>query len=87
MRITFVDGVTVIHLDKPERKSNTGHVGICRRRDKTYQVCMGSKVLGWCKTLDDAVALRAEADKRTADGNFDAWYADIVAARNERRRG
>ena len=77
----FVDGVTVVHLDKSSNKSNTGYVGIHRRKNGIYQVCKGKYILGWRNTLEDAVALRKEADRRKADGTFDMWYAEILASR------
>ena len=81
MRIEFVDGMTVVHLDKPERRSNTGHIGIHKRKNGVYQVCKGHCMLGWRVTLDEAIALRAEADKRSKDGTFDDWFAQIINAR------
>ena len=81
MRYEFIDGVTVVHLEKKQKKSNTGHVGIHRRKDGIYQVCKGKYILGWPHSLEEAVALRAEADKRAKDGTFNAWFADLVDKR------
>lgn len=79
--ISFVDGKTVIHVEHKNKSSNTGIVGIHRRKDGVYQTCKGKDILGWCKTLPEAIALRAEADRRKTDGTYDAWFAEIQSTR------
>ena len=81
MRYEFIDGVTVVHLEKKKKKSNTGYVGIHRRKNGTYQVCKGKYMLGWRNNLDEAVSLRAEADRRKKDGTFDSWMAELLSKR------
>lgn len=84
---SFVDGSTVLHIQLKKRISNTGHAGIHYiAAYNTHQVCIGSRVLGWRIKLDDAVALRAEGQRRIADGTFDGWYAELKAARRKYSR-
>lgn len=84
MRVTFIDGATVVQVCDSTKGSNTGHTGIHRRKDGTYQVCKGKDILGWCKNLGEAVALRDEADKRKTDGTYSIWLAEIHAARRRK---
>lgn len=79
---SFVDGSTVLHIQLKKRISNTGHVGIHYIAScNTHQVCAGSKILGYRIKLDDAVALRAEGQRRIEDGTFDDWYTLLKAGR------
>lgn len=82
---SFVDGSTVLLIPRAKRISNTGHVGIHYIAScNTHQVCIGSRLLGWRVKLDDAVALRAEGQRRIEDGTFDDWFAAIKAGRSKR---
>lgn len=86
MQITFAEGVTVVCVSDDTRKgSNTGYTGIHRRSNGIYQICKGRDVLGWRGSLDEAIALRAEADERKADGTYNDWLADIRAARRRKK--
>ena len=82
--ISFVDGMTVIHVEPQNRSSNTGVVGVHHCKGGLYQICKGKDMLGWRKTLPEAIALRAEADRRKADGTYDIWFAEIKSARRKR---
>lgn len=84
MKVTFVDGITVVNTSVAAKVSNTGLTGIHLCKNGTYQVCKGKDMLGWRKSLDEAVALRAEADRRKVDGTYDAWLADIHSARRHK---
>lgn len=83
MRVTFEDGVSIVHAEPPRHRSNTGHVGIHKRADDTYQVCLGKYILGWRKSLDDAIALRKEAEQHKANNTFDTWYAELKSKRRK----
>lgn len=81
--VTFVDGMSVVHVLFPARRSNTGHVGVHKMHNGRYQVCKGKHILGWRGTLEEAVALRTEADCRKRSGTYDEWYAAILAQRKK----
>lgn len=85
MQITFVEGVTVVCVSDDTRKgSNTGYTGIHRRSNGIFQICKGRDVLGWRGSLDEAIALRAEADERKANDTYDAWLAEIKRQRRHK---
>ena len=83
MRVTFEDGVSIVHAEPSRRSSNSGHIGIHKRANNIYQICLGKYILGWRTSLDDAIALRKEAEQHKADGTFDAWYADLKSKRRK----
>ena len=83
--VIFDNGDTVIRLHDCSRSSNTGYVGIHRRKDGQYTICKGADILGWRATLDEATQLLDEAEQHKANGTYDAWFAAIKAAR--RRTG
>lgn len=78
LTVNFIDGMTVVELETQGRKSNTGIVGIHKRKsDGKYCVQIGTKTLGWCKQLDEAVRLRETGLLHKSDGTFDAWFATL----------
>lgn len=87
LKRSFVDGSTVLRIPRKKRTSNTGYVGIHYiASSNTHQVCIGSRLLGWRIKLDDAIALRAEGQRRIKDGTFNDWYTALMAGRSKRGR-
>lgn len=78
----FVDGKTILHIQRADRRSNTGHTGIHYiAKSNTHQVRIGARILGWRVRLEDALTLRAEGLRQLQTGTFDSWYAELKTQR------
>lgn len=87
LQVTFDDGVTIITLDKPIRRSNTGYTGIHLTKNGHYQISLGKDILGWRSSLEEAISLREEACQHKSESTYDEWYAGIRANRKKYRLG
>lgn len=79
MKRTFEQGVTVIDLEGSSCPfiSSTGHRGVhWEERTQRYYVRWSRTSLGAYDNLDEAVAVRKEAEKRVKAGTFDAWLKE-----------
>lgn len=84
MKVRIENGVTIISTGdaKGGLKNKTGHVGITyyEKQDR-YRAELSIKrtkyLLGFYKNLDDAVAMRKEAERQKEKGTFLEWYKTI----------
>ena len=96
MQIYFEHGVTVIDIGGLEvsgHTNKTGYRGIKFLKDRQVyhaNINLNKKKyhLGEFKHIEDAVAIRSEADVHIADGDFLDWYETLYGTvkRNKRIR-
>lgn len=81
MNVRIENGVTIISTGDAVGglKNKTGHVGITYyekqdryRAELTYKY--NKYLLGFYTNIDDAVAIRKEAERQKEKGNFMEWY-------------
>lgn len=84
MKITIKNGVTIINTGDAVGglKNKTGHVGISYlEKEELYIARIHIKKkyyqLGRFKEIEDAIAMRAEADRQKAAGTLLDWIATI----------
>lgn len=94
MKIRIENGVTIISTADIicGRKNKTGYVGIiyCENKNK-YIAYIGYKSkqypLGYYSCIDDAIAIRREAEVQKANDTFLEWYnSSDKLSRNRRRK-
>ena len=84
-KITIENGVTIINTgdDLGGLKNKSGHVGIHYIEESQKYIAkifIGKKYhhLGYFDDIDDAIAIREEAEQHRADGTFTEWYPTLV---------
>lgn len=75
MKSYFENGVTVVDTGRKnnDRISATGHKGIYKHPDGGYQARYNKLYLGSYPTLEEAVAVRQEAERQSKAGTIDEW--------------
>lgn len=93
MKVYFEKGLTVINTGDPVggQKNKTGHCGIrFRKPENSYQsyICIKKDRyhLGHYENLEDAVAIRKEAEKHRADGTFHEWFQTLYGTSKQIRK-
>lgn len=85
MNITIENGVTIINTNDAIGgiKTVSGHTGVvwlkelqCYRAE--IYIKRKRKHLGQFKNIEDAIALRKEAELHRAAGTFDEWFPTLI---------
>lgn len=94
MKVYFENGLTVIDTGDPIGSSanKTGRVGVAWHKHKqSYQVRIRNNTveyyLGQFKNIEDAIAIRKEAEKHKAAGTFDEWHQSLYDTVKKRKKG
>ena len=94
MKVYFENGLTVIDTGDPIGNSTntSGRVGVAWHKDKQiYQARIRVNSveyhLGQFKNIEDAIAIRKEAEKNKADGTFDEWHQSLYGTVKKRIKG
>ena len=91
--ITIENGVTIINTGDAigGLKNKTGHVGIHYIEDADVylaKISIGKKYhhLGRHKRIEDAIAIRKEAEWHRENGTFMEWWSSLKFSRNRPRK-
>lgn len=93
MKIRIENGITIISTSDSigGRKNKTGHAGVtyCKKQDR-YRADIGYKskqyLLGYYTYIDDAIAIRKEAEQQKANDTFLQWYNSSEKLRRNKHK-
>lgn len=85
MNITIENGVTIINTNDAVGgiKTVSGHTGVVWLQDKQcyraeIYIKRKRKHLGQFKNIEDAIALRKEAESHRTAGTFEQWFPTLI---------
>lgn len=94
MKVYFENGLTVIDTGNMfSCSANTsGHVGVSWHKQKQrYKASIRIKdvdyYLGSYKDIEDAIAIRVEAEKHRKAGTLDEWHQSLKGNYNQKQKG